>query len=274
MVDVRNIDVRIGPVPAPAARAYLTYARDILDAIDGGRVAGVVVEPALAVSFRRYLDEWLPGTSGSGSFAWRGVVDRDELAEVASGWLDLMSRLSGRFEALGLPVGPADGEAFYHHLVDAIGAALEADVDLPGDKLREVWPALGTLDRRHAEPFEKQRVVIVDDSADLRMVLRLALEQDGRFEVVGEAGDGAAALAVCEETSPDLVLLDIVMPRVDGWMALEDLRVRCPESRVVMVSSFDEASAAGRALAAGAVGYLQKSISLASMSDTLFRLAS
>lgn len=272
-----EVRVRLGPIDANSARVYLDYAAGVLAALEDGAAADVAVDPALASMFRRYLAEWRRLTESSGTFRWDGLVDRDELASVSVGWLELMSRLSGRFEELGLAVGPPEGEEFYHHLVEILSAALAADADLGGDKLREAWPALGSVHRsgEGERPGDRRavRVVLADDSADLRLVLRIALQQDGRFDVVGEAGDGQAVVDICERLRPDLVLLDIVMPAVDGWMALAEIRERFPETKVVMVSSMEAATVTDRALAAGAVGCVQKSTSLESMSATLVELA-
>lgn len=277
------VDVRLGPLPAVSAAHWAAYATDVLDAIQGGATAVPPLDAALVAAFRRYLGEWAQvagavGAAGTdGTFEWVGQMDRDTLADLATAWLELMATVSGRVEELGLPVGPPEGEAFYHALVAAIADALEhGDEEARvgehlGEKLREAWPGLGVLARDEAP--RKWRVVVADDSRDLRAVLRIALEQDGRFEVVGEAGDGAEAAARCAELQPDLVLLDLVMPRVDGWAALATIREQSPEVLAVVVSTIDEAVAADRAASMGAAAYVQKSISLVTLTDTLAELA-
>ena len=103
-----------------------------------------------------------------------------------------------------------------------------------------------------------KRVLIVDDVADLRMLLRTALSLRGGFDVVGEAGDGVAAIAEAERHQPDLVVLDLSMPLLDGLEALPRIREVAPDAQVVVLSGFDEARMRQPALQAGAVAYLEK----------------
>lgn len=105
------------------------------------------------------------------------------------------------------------------------------------------------------------RAVVVDDVEDVRVLLRAALRADGRFEVVGEAGDAAGAVAVVVETEPDLVLLDLAMPGGDGLAALPLLREQCPTARVVIVSGFPRGRLAELTVTSGAVGYVEKGLS-------------
>lgn len=104
------------------------------------------------------------------------------------------------------------------------------------------------------------QVVVVDDADDLRELICLVLERRGQgaFEVVGTAGDGAAASEVVTATQPDLVLMDIAMPVMDGLQALPYVRLASPHSLVVMLSGFPAATAAAGALEAGADAYLEK----------------
>jgi two-component system sensor histidine kinase/response regulator len=101
------------------------------------------------------------------------------------------------------------------------------------------------------------RVVLVDDTPSLRMLTRLALEDTG-FEVVGEAGDGLAGVNVVTQLQPDLVLLDLAMPVMDGLEALPLMRKACPGVRVVIVSGFDRKAMESQVIEAGADGYIQK----------------
>ena len=109
-----------------------------------------------------------------------------------------------------------------------------------------------------ATVLDPLRVVLVDDTPDIRFLLRLALDLDGGCTVVGEAGDGRQALAVVAETQPDLVLLDLAMPDVDGMQALPLLRECCPAATILVLSGFEDAALAPAVLAAGADGYLRK----------------
>jgi len=102
------------------------------------------------------------------------------------------------------------------------------------------------------------RVVVVDDSEDLRLFLRLALDSHAAFEVVGEAGDGRAGVECCREVQPDLVLLDLSMPVMDGLEALPLIRSEVPDARVVVLSGFDAAAMGEDVRAAGADAFVEK----------------
>jgi two-component system, NarL family, response regulator LiaR len=102
------------------------------------------------------------------------------------------------------------------------------------------------------------RVLVVDDHAVVREGLRAFLELQDGIEVAGEASDGVEALDVAERIHPDVVLMDLVMPRLDGLEAMRALRERHPRTRVVVLTSFFDDEKLMPALRAGAAGYLLK----------------
>jgi two-component system, NarL family, response regulator LiaR len=104
------------------------------------------------------------------------------------------------------------------------------------------------------------RVLIVDDHAVVREGLRTFLELQDGIEVVGEAGDGVQALEQAQALSPDVILMDLVMPRLDGVAAMRRLRERDRDSRVIVLTSFLDDDRLMPALQAGASGYLLKDV--------------
>ncbi|MBO0901140.1 response regulator transcription factor [Cellulomonas sp. zg-ZUI222] len=102
------------------------------------------------------------------------------------------------------------------------------------------------------------RVVLVDDETLVRVGLRLILGADPAIDVVGEAGDGLEAIDVVRRTAPDVVLMDIRMPRLDGLGATERLLTEQPDSRVVILTTFDTDEMVLGALRLGAAGFLLK----------------
>jgi two-component system, NarL family, response regulator LiaR len=106
-----------------------------------------------------------------------------------------------------------------------------------------------------AEPI---RVLIVDDHAVVREGLRSFLELQEGMTVVGEAEDGEEAVAAAEGLRPDVVVMDLVMPKVDGVEAMRRLRERVPAARVIVLTSFLDDDRLLPAMRAGAAGYLLK----------------
>lgn len=105
---------------------------------------------------------------------------------------------------------------------------------------------------------EPRSVLVVDDEADLRDVLRLRLEADGRFQIVGEADDGTKAIDMASELQPDVVLLDLLMPGLDGREALPSIVAAAPTSMIVIFSAVPSKNAAEETTSLGAFAYLEK----------------
>jgi two-component system, NarL family, response regulator LiaR len=108
---------------------------------------------------------------------------------------------------------------------------------------------------------EKIRVLIVDDHQVVRQGLRTFLELHDDIQVAGEAGDGAEAVRMVQELRPHVVLMDLVMPRVDGIEATRQIAAMEGETRVIVLTSFAEDSQVFPAIQAGASSYLLKDVS-------------
>jgi len=113
------------------------------------------------------------------------------------------------------------------------------------------------------------RTLLVDDQADLRRILRMGISRETRLHVVGEAADGVEALAIARAQKPDLIVLDVGMPRMDGLDALPLLKQACPDARIVVLSAYAEGIVGEAALALGANAYFEKG---ARMRDVVPRL--
>ena len=104
------------------------------------------------------------------------------------------------------------------------------------------------------------RVLLVDDHSVVRQGLRMFLGLDPEFEIVGEAADGAEALRLARELKPDVVLMDLLMPGMDGITATAAIRRELPDTEVVALTSVLEDASVIGAVRAGAIGYLLKDI--------------
>ena len=102
------------------------------------------------------------------------------------------------------------------------------------------------------------RVMVVDDHPVMRNGLRDILEASGRFEVVGQAGDGEEAVRTVEGMDPEVIVMDVIMPNMDGIDACREIMDLLPETRVLMLTASSEEDAVIEAVAAGTTGYLQK----------------
>jgi NarL family two-component system response regulator YdfI len=102
------------------------------------------------------------------------------------------------------------------------------------------------------------RILVADDHMIIRQGLRLILETEQEFELVGEAADGAEAVSLCVELNPDVVLMDLRMPGMDGLTAIERLREERPRIAVIILTTFNEDDLMMCGLRAGAKGYLLK----------------
>ncbi len=102
------------------------------------------------------------------------------------------------------------------------------------------------------------RILLVDDQTMFRSGMRMLLSSQADFEVIGEAADGEEALQKCASLKPDVVLMDLRMPVLDGAAATRRLRLSQPNVRVIVLTTFDEDAAIFDGLRAGAIGYLLK----------------
>src|SRR6266542_2693477 len=117
------------------------------------------------------------------------------------------------------------------------------------------------------------RVMVVDDSSSTRTMLREALALGGGIEVVGEAGDGRNAITVASECNPDVVLMDVRMPDMDGVTAAKNLLAEYPDVKVVALTWSDDPSTVRDMLTAGAIGYVVKGGTIDELSAAIRRAA-
>ncbi|NMB90416.1 MAG: response regulator transcription factor [Chloroflexi bacterium] len=117
------------------------------------------------------------------------------------------------------------------------------------------------------------RIVIADDHSIVREGLRLILETRPEFELAGEAADGAEALRLVNELAPDVVLMDLRMPGMDGLTAIERMQAQGSPAAVVILTTYNEDELMLRGLRAGARGYLLKDTSRQALFDTILAAA-
>jgi DNA-binding NarL/FixJ family response regulator len=113
------------------------------------------------------------------------------------------------------------------------------------------------------------RVLIADDQPLYRRGLEVVLHTEEHIEVVGEAENGEEAIAKAEELAPDVVLMDVRMPRINGIEATQAIRDRVPTTKILMLTVSDEDSDLYEAIKAGASGYLLKEVSVEEVADSI-----
>jgi NarL family two-component system response regulator LiaR len=106
--------------------------------------------------------------------------------------------------------------------------------------------------------MNKIRLLVVDDQTVVREGLAAILANYSDIEVVGQAEDGSQALKLAQQTQPDVILLDLVMPNMDGLTAIPKIKEVAPETRILVVTSFAENDRVYQAIKAGALGYILK----------------
>ena len=92
------------------------------------------------------------------------------------------------------------------------------------------------------KPNTPIRVLVVDDHRHIHEVITRVLERIPDITIVGQAANGVEAIKLCEESQPDLILMDVVMPRMDGMQATEIIRMKYPETKILVLSSFHDHS--------------------------------
>ncbi len=113
------------------------------------------------------------------------------------------------------------------------------------------------------------RILLADDHAILRDGIRSLLEKDSQLKVIGEAGDGRAAIEMVRKLKPDIVLMDVAMPLLNGLEATAQITQSNPDSKVIILSMYDYESYIRQALAAGAAGYILKDANAGELIDAI-----
>ena len=120
---------------------------------------------------------------------------------------------------------------------------------------------------------ERIRILLADDHPIMTEGLKLTISAWSEFEVVGIAADGQRAVEMCQSLSPDLVILDMQMPRLSGPEAIEQIRREHPSIRTVALTTFDDADTVARAMEAGCNGFLLKVIAPEKLRSSLLSIA-
>jgi len=134
---------------------------------------------------------------------------------------------------------------------------------------RDAASAVGRRDSEHGRNAEPIRTLIVDDHALFRRGLEIVLASESDIEVVGQAGDGAEAVERAGESLPDVVLMDVRMPRSSGIEACRAIKDVAPSAKIIILTMSDEEEDLFEAIRAGASGYLLKDIPLDEVSEAV-----
>ncbi len=126
--------------------------------------------------------------------------------------------------------------------------------------------------RTSPKEAQKIRILLADDHAAVREAMASLFEYKKDFEVVGQAADGAEAVRLTAQTRPDIVLMDVSMPRMNGVEATALIRIKSPETRVIGLSMHEDDSVRDLMLSAGASAYHCKTAPLEKLFDTIRKL--
>ena len=121
--------------------------------------------------------------------------------------------------------------------------------------------------------MKKIRLLVADDHAVVRMGLVALLESESDIEVVGEAGDGEAAIVAARKLTPDVILMDLVMPKKDGADATASIKAERPEVKILVLTTFSDTDDIARALNAGADGAMLKNSDYADVAAAIRKVA-
>lgn len=113
------------------------------------------------------------------------------------------------------------------------------------------------------------RVIIADDHAMVRVGLSTILESLPDMHLVAEANNGNEAIELCKTFHPDVILMDVKMPGMDGIQATQQIKTRFPDVQVIVITSYDETNLVNKALQAGAIGYLLKNVSASELGSAI-----
>ena len=214
----------------------------------------------VADGFEGYVEEWVAVAEAGDVFQWSGLVQRPRVRRLSAYWLMLVTQAREHPGQFGIEPAPPEAEEFFNALAVAMAVAIGNDEERDdyADLFEETIPTFDARPLpREASADSPVRVLVVDDTDDVRLLLRIALRGDPRFEVAGEAANGQEALDAVADSCPDAVLLDVMMPVMDGLTALPLLLERCPELHVVVVSAANE-TVREEALRLGAASVLAK----------------
>lgn len=262
------VEISIGPVPTASALVWLEGARQTM-AVVRSRASLGVPEPVVD-AFDRYLDAWSLEMSGD-EFFWTDRVDQEMLRHLAAHWARLANIARDQPEA-GIATALPAGEPFFSALATGLAAALAIsdDGERFAPRFEEVVPKFLPLQRDPVIETNKS-VLLVDDNEDIRLLLRIGLETTGGFSIMAEAGNGQEALDAMEVECPDVVLLDLSMPVMDGMTALPLLVERCADARVVVFSAQDTPAVRHEVAAKGGFAFLRKDTAITDIADVLRR---
>jgi NarL family two-component system response regulator LiaR len=117
--------------------------------------------------------------------------------------------------------------------------------------------------------YARIRVVIVDDHPVVRNGLSFSLSTFDDIEIIGDAGNGEEAVRLCADLNPDVVLMDLKMPSMDGAAATRAIRMARPQTHVIALTSFQDSDLVQQAIQAGAIGYLLKDVSIGDLVEAI-----
>jgi CheY-like chemotaxis protein len=188
--------------------------------------------------------------------------------DLGFGLLSIRERLFALGGNLKIISAPGEGAHFYIQLPVGIEESTQITSEPPPASKVSGKPV--PFDTRPQSP--KVRVLLVDDHRVVREAMAAMLQRESEIEVVGQAGDGYQAIEMATDLLPDVIVMDISMPKLDGIEATRRIKEQHPQIHIVGLSLHEEADKARAMTDAGATTYLQKNAAAEFLIDTLLKL--